>query len=264
MKIKNSNLKASVLVANYNNSKFIDKCIKSIINQTYNNIEIIFIDDRSTDNSLKVAKKYSHKIKLISQKKKSGIGCYDQISTYYEGFKKSTGDIIFFLDSDDYFRKEKISILMNKFKNDAKIDILNDLPIKKFIKKTLFIKRKKKLLNSYWSYISPQSCISIRKTKMKKFFELADTKSFPDLWFDFRIGIISKYIFNQANFIDKNLTYYRQTYNNVSSNFGYLSLNWWQRRLQAHNFIKFFFKKNKIYYKKNFDYYLTNFINFFI
>ena len=153
---------------------------------------------------------------------------------------------------------------MNKFKNDAKIDILNDLPIKKFIKKTLFIKRKKKLLNSYWSYISPQSCISIRKTKMKKFFELADTKSFPDLWFDFRIGIISKYIFNQANFIDKNLTYYRQTYNNVSSNFGYLSLNWWQRRLQAHNFIKFFFKKNKIYYKKNFDYYLTNFINFFI
>jgi glycosyltransferase involved in cell wall biosynthesis len=146
MKIKNSNLKASVLVANYNNSKFIDKCIKSIINQTYNNIEIIFIDDRSTDNSLKVAKKYSHKIKLISQKKKSGIGCYDQISTYYEGFKKSTGDIIFFLDSDDYFRKEKISILMNKFKNDAKIDILNDLPIKKFIKKTLFIKRKKKII----------------------------------------------------------------------------------------------------------------------
>ena len=73
MKIKNSNLKASVLVANYNNSKFIDKCIKSIINQTYNNIEIIFIDDRSTDNSLKVAKKYSHKIKLISQKKNLGL-----------------------------------------------------------------------------------------------------------------------------------------------------------------------------------------------
>ena len=108
MKIKNYKLKASVLIANYNNAKYIDKCLNSIVKQTYKNVEIIFVDDNSSDNSIIVAKKYSNRIKLIKNKIKTGIGSFDQIQTFYTALKESTGDIIFLLDSDDYFNKEKI------------------------------------------------------------------------------------------------------------------------------------------------------------
>lgn len=81
---------------------------------------------------------------------------------------------------------------------------------------------------------------------------------------DFRIGIFAKYIFKELYIIEKNLTIYRKTYNNVSSKFNYLSRNWWKRRLQAYDYIIFFFKKNNIHFKKNLDFYITQTINFFI
>ena len=52
MKNKLNNVKVSVLIANYNNEKYINKCISSLLEQTYKNLEIIFIDDYSNDNSL--------------------------------------------------------------------------------------------------------------------------------------------------------------------------------------------------------------------
>ena len=118
--------------------------------------------------------------------------------------------------------------------------------------------------NNYWPYFSPTSCITIRKKYFLQVLKLIDFKIFPDIWLDFRIGISSMYLFNQYNFTNKNLTFYRQSDKNVSSGFKHLSVTWWQRRMQAHDFIKFFFTKNKIKYKKNFDYYLTGFINFFL
>ena len=93
---------------------------------------------------------------------------------------------------------------------------------------------------------------------------MVNSKAYSDIWLDFRIGIVSKYIFNQYNFIEKNLTFYRQSEKNISSGFKHMSISWWKRRLQAHNYIKFFFLKNKILYKKNLDYYLTYLINLFI
>ena len=65
------NKKISVIVAVYNTEKYIEKCLRSLLNQTYQNLEIIVVDDGSTDNSKEVLKKYSHndKIKLIYNKK---------------------------------------------------------------------------------------------------------------------------------------------------------------------------------------------------
>jgi glycosyltransferase involved in cell wall biosynthesis len=264
MKTKINELKATVLIANYNNAKYINRCVNSVINQTYKKLEIIFIDDKSTDDSLKVIKKHLKKIKLIKKSNKFGVGCFDQIATYYEGFKKSDGKIIFLLDSDDYFKKNKISIFMNEYNKDKKINILYDLPIKKFTKKNIIINKKKNLIYNYWPYFSPTSCISIRRNKFKSIFSLVNLKSYSDIWLDFRIGIVSCHIFNQYNFIEKNLTFYRQGENNISSGFKHMSINWWKRRMQAHHYVKFFFLKNKIIYKKNLDYYATYLINFFI
>ena len=54
-------MKASVIIINYNNAKYVDQCIRSILLQSYKNFEIIFVDDNSQDNSLEVIKKYKKK-----------------------------------------------------------------------------------------------------------------------------------------------------------------------------------------------------------
>ena len=77
---------------------------------------------------------------------------------------------------------------------------------------------------------------------------------------DFRLAIYLKYIEENFYIHEQNLTIYRQNINSVSSDFRFLSTKWWKRRLQAHQYIKFFFNKNKINYIKNFDYYLTKII----
>ncbi len=58
----------SVVIPVYNSEKFLNQCIESVLNQTYKNIEIIAINDGSTDDSLKILETYSDKITIISQK----------------------------------------------------------------------------------------------------------------------------------------------------------------------------------------------------
>ena len=60
--------KVSIVIPIFNGEKYLDECIKSALNQIYSNIEIIAVDDGSTDNSLKILKKYSDKIKIIQNK----------------------------------------------------------------------------------------------------------------------------------------------------------------------------------------------------
>ena len=107
MKIRKFKFKASILIANYNNSQFIEECINSLKNQTYKNIEIIFFDDFSKDNSIDIIKKFTE-VKVIQNTKRTKIGSFNQIKAYKEAFKISKGEIIFFLDSDDYFHKDKV------------------------------------------------------------------------------------------------------------------------------------------------------------
>ncbi len=129
MKIKKNKPIVTVIIASYNNEKFIKKCLNSILNQIHKKIEIIVVDDCSTDNSIQVLKKFKKKIKLIKNKTKDNITGYDQMQTYYNGFLKSRGDIICFLDSDDYYEKNKVKCVLNFFIKNKKENILFDLPI---------------------------------------------------------------------------------------------------------------------------------------
>ena len=74
MIIGKKNVLVSILVNNFNNEKYLDKCINSCIKQTYKNIELIIFDDKSTDRSKNILKKYkNNKINIIFNKKKNLI-----------------------------------------------------------------------------------------------------------------------------------------------------------------------------------------------
>jgi len=89
--------KVSIITVCYNSAKTIEKNIVSVNNQTYKNIEHIFIDGKSTDNTVNIIKKLSPTSKLISEK---DSGIYDAMN---KGYKVATGDIIGTLNSDDFY-----------------------------------------------------------------------------------------------------------------------------------------------------------------
>ena len=96
--------KVSVIIPVHNSSKYIQECINSVINQTYKNLEIIVIDDKSTDNSVEIIKSIRDKrIKSIELKENVGAALARN-----KGIELSTGDYICFLDSDDYWYHKKI------------------------------------------------------------------------------------------------------------------------------------------------------------
>lgn len=102
--------KVSVIVPIYNSERYIDKCIQSIINQTFKDIELILVDDGSTDKSVEISNKYAEKdkrIKIIKQKNK-GVS----LARNY-GISIATGDFITFVDSDDFIEIDMLDILYN-------------------------------------------------------------------------------------------------------------------------------------------------------
>ena len=131
------------------------------------------------------------------------------------------------------------------------------------VKKKL-LKIKKKIISSFWPYIPPQSCIAIKRSDFKGMINRINFDLFPDIWMDFRIAIYLTHIKKKFFILEKNLTIYRQSPKMISSNFSFLSFNWWKRRAQAHAYVRYFFFKNKIQYKKNLDYFLSSFVNFLI
>ena len=256
-------MKTSVVIANFNSEKYIEQCINSLKSQTYKDLEIIFFDDNSSDNSLNKIKKFSN-VKVIENKIQTNYGSLNQLNAFKESIKHSTGELIFFLDSDDYFHEKKIETLVNYFKNNEKTKIVFDLPINVYENSNYIEKGNKNLLKTYWPFIHPTSCITIKKEIFNKLFESISSKEFTDVWMDLRICIYAQYILKNFDRINENLTYYRRTGSNVSSKFKKYSKNWWKRRGQAHQYFYSFCINNNIRFEKNLDYVLTKFICSFI
>lgn len=95
----------SIIIPNYNSEKHINKCLDSILEQTYKNYEIIIVDDMSTDNSVKLIKEYKdERIKLIELDHKAYNG-----GTRNIGVKEAKGNYILFVDCDDWiYSKESL------------------------------------------------------------------------------------------------------------------------------------------------------------
>lgn len=158
----------SVIVNYHNGERYLEKCLKSIIDQDYKNKEIILWDNASTDNSKKVIEKFNkNKIKYFKSLKKENL-----YKARNRAIEKTSGDLIAFLDCDDWWEKNYLSS-RSKFFNDKKFDF--------YYSNTNFYYEKTK------------------KKKLYKNYKLPDGKIFTNLVNDYFI-IISGTIFKKKLF----------------------------------------------------------------
>jgi|SRR5699024_6307672 len=110
----------SVIIPIFNSDIYLEECLNSVINQTYKKIEIIAINDGSTDNSIDILKKYSKQYKYIKIVNQENSG---QSIARNKGIDLAKGDYIYFLDSDDYIIPETLEVLINTM-NSNTVDLL--------------------------------------------------------------------------------------------------------------------------------------------
>ena len=137
--------KVSIIIPVYNVEKYLEQCLDSIINQNLKNIEIICINDGSTDNSLKILKKYAKKDNRIIILSQTNLGAG---AARNRGLAVAKGEYLSFLDADDFFYENMLSEAVHKLET-SQSDIavfevdLYDNKIQKIIPDTWVVKKDK-------------------------------------------------------------------------------------------------------------------------
>lgn len=125
LNMKTEEKKVSIIAIAYNVEKYLDKCIDSLANQTYKNLEIILVDDGSSDDCPKICDEWAKKddrIKVI-HKKNGGVS-----DARNKGMEIATGDYIAFVDADDYLSKNMYEVLVDLLeKNDADMSVCQEV-----------------------------------------------------------------------------------------------------------------------------------------
>lgn len=107
-----SNPKVSVIIPAYNVGEYIEKCVRSVVNQSYNNLEIIVVNDGSKDNTLSIISQLAEenqKIKVID-KKNGGVS-----AARNDGMQCATGDYLVFVDGDDFLAEDFVEFMLELF-----------------------------------------------------------------------------------------------------------------------------------------------------
>ena len=111
----------SVIIPVYNSEQYLSKCLDTVLNQSLKNIEVICVDDGSTDNSLEILHNYKSidkRIRIVSQKHHNAGAARNK------GMEISKGEFLSFLDSDDYFELNMLEKMYESAKKDKSIDII--------------------------------------------------------------------------------------------------------------------------------------------
>lgn len=225
----------SIIITVYNKEKFIERCLKSVINQSYSNIEIIIVDDGSTDNSYDICNIYADKDKRIKLFRKSNGGVS---SARNYGITKCVGEKVAFIDGDDYVHKDYTYNLMKYEKYDLVVcgyfSVYKNKIIEYNPKEDIVTNRKEILLNVF-NYIN-FNCFCVPYLKL---FELKIIKDNNILFKEsLDYGEDTCFVFEYMRFIDNikisSKAYY---YNNIVE--GTLSRryvnNIWYKMLQVFN-----------------------------
>ena len=266
---KEKNPQISVIIPIYNCEKYIKECLSSLIKQTFKNFEIICINDGSNDDTLKILKKFEAKDEriIIFNQNNSGPGIARNV-----GMKKSKGEYLMFLDSDDIFKKTMLEELYIKIKeNDSDVVICNSQNFekkkwwKKFYEKNYLINDniiKQKTFSSldiekdffnlfiWW----PWDKLFKRKYIENLGIEYQNLKSSEDLFFVAASVIAAKKI----SYLDKILINHRIGIKNSVSNSRQKS---WDNFYFALKKLKKFIKEKGLYkrFKQDFINYVASF-----
>lgn len=170
-------MKVSVIIPVYNTEKYLKKCLDSVVNQTYKNIEIIIINDGTLDNSEKIILDYQKKHSNIIYLKQKNKG---QASARNLGIKKASGDYITFIDSDDYVDLNMIGSMVSLI--NSKTDIVICDIKKEYEDKTVLFK-------NYWN-IKKESNKNYMTSHMGPVARLYKTSLFKDNKIYFKEGVI--------------------------------------------------------------------------
>ncbi|ONI42805.1 hypothetical protein AN639_02285 [Candidatus Epulonipiscium fishelsonii] len=206
--------KISIIVPIYNVENYLERCIKTIVNQTYKNLEIILINDGSTDNSLDICKKYAKyddRIRLID-KPNGGVSSARNI-----GLKIATGNYIGFVDGDDWIDKNMYKDLMkivSKYHLDIAITgIFGKINTTKLINdKFILFTREQALVELFKStYIQSFLWQKIFKKELFEKIKFPEGKIYEDQFIMYKL-------FNKCHkigYINKRHYYYRDTPNSI-------------------------------------------------
>jgi glycosyltransferase involved in cell wall biosynthesis len=210
----------SVIMASYNHEKYIPESIESVLDQSFNDLELIIIDDTSKDNSRKVIEKYSKvdpRVRLVFHEKNLGIA-----KTFNEGIQLSKGKFIAFLASDDVWTVDKLKKQMEILEKDENVivwtegEIINDVgqPVgKKFTDFNGGSNRKKSghIFNDLMlvNYIFGSSLV-LKRDNLKDIRFDEGLKYLNDYLFYLDLSVLYDY-----HFIDESLVKYRIHGNNA-------------------------------------------------
>lgn len=187
----------SIIVPVYNRSNEIINCYNSLISQTYNNIEIIFVDDGSTDNTLEVLNSFNDKRLIVISQKNSGPS-----EARRRGFRESNGEYISFVDSDDRLDKNFIYKLVKSIEDNnsniaiGRLGVHYYYPVFKYV--TLMVRLKPKLIDldkkkEYLPALTPGIVGKLFKRDMLKLKKL-DFKANEDIAIMYPMYVWCKYI----------------------------------------------------------------------
>lgn len=211
----NRNPKISVIVPVYNVEEFLKQCLDSLINQSYKNIEIVVVNDKSPDNSQQIIDDYKNKdnrIISIIHKVNKGLG-----GARNTGIENATGDYIGFLDSDDWLKTNTFEKLVEEI-NSSNSDVIKYGRIEKFIDyETYFSPKLNKKYTNGWNELidsdkskvfTPVCSGSIYKTNLLKENKILFPEKllFEDFSFTFKTQILAKSI----SYIDGYYYYWRR------------------------------------------------------
>ena len=173
----------SIIVPVFNVEKYLEECLDSILNQTYENIEVILVDDGSTDSSGKICDEYLKKDSKIKVFHKTNGGLSDARNY---GVENSNGEYIIFVDSDDYLSKYTLEFSIKEIK-DAAADILV-FAIKREKEEKEILEYKKNIFNREEGIIELfkgnlyrfSACGKIYKTNIVKKYKFPEGKIHED------------------------------------------------------------------------------------
>jgi glycosyltransferase involved in cell wall biosynthesis len=151
----------SIITVVLNNDKYLEKTIKSVINQKSKNFEYIIIDGGSKDSSLEIIKKYKNKINYFVSEKDNGI--YD---AFNKGMKIARGKFICIVNSDDILKNNALSIIKNYIDQNPKIDFIFGSVIKHW--GVLHGYRPEKIKYSWGFYSSHSTGFYVKRESAKK------------------------------------------------------------------------------------------------